>query len=157
MHCLFQKRRKLVIASNITVFELCSIELTNLGDCDRLDLNYSAMKLNKMKNETADKIENIKVNLAANLKELEKEKSANIQVATSFSWLALLIILIFLMVIVLIDFHKLFLYLKENSLYICKEREKSVSFYNFEKNISRNNLNVFKQYSEKDKAFLNHP
>ena len=115
------------------------------------------MKLNRMKNETADKIENIKVNLAANLKELEKEKSANIQVATSFSWLALLIILIFLMVIVLIDFHKVFLYLKENSLYICKEREKSVSFYNFEKNISRNNLNVFKQYSEKDKAFLNHP
>ena len=148
----------MVTASNITVFEFSSIEITKLGDCDRLDLNYTAIKFNKMKNETVVKIEKIRENLAAKLKELEKEKDVNIQATTSFSWLALLIILIYLMIIVLIDFHKLFFYLKENSVNICKERENSVSLKNFKKKIiTDNNLNVAKQLIEKDKALLNNP
>ena len=111
-----------------------------------------------MKNETVVKIEKIRENLAAKLKELEKEKAVNIQATTSFSWLALLIILIYLMIIVLIDFHKLFFYLKENSVNICKERENSVSLKNFKKKIiTDNNLNVAKQLIEKDKALLNNP
>jgi hypothetical protein len=77
---------------NSSFIEVVRINISSLENCDRLDVNYIAMKTTRIENETSSKIETINNELKSKLTQLGKEKATIIQAATSFGWLAILMI-----------------------------------------------------------------
>ena len=93
MYCYLEKIRTF----NSSLIEVVRINITSLEECDHLDSSYVVSKTNRIKNETAFKIEKIKKESNIKLEQIEKEKAFLIKTATSFAWLAILMIcLVFL-------------------------------------------------------------
>ena len=87
--------------------------LSSLEECDRLESNYTLMKLKKIKQDEELTIKKIKEELAAKLEKIEKDKEIQIQVATSFGWLAILMICLVFLINGFLDLQKLICYLKK--------------------------------------------
>ena len=126
-----------------------SFEIKSLGDCDRLDSNYTAMKANHINNETKEKVVTIQVELVKKLKELEKEKAIVFRTATSFTWVALMMIVILFSIIFLTDIMKLINYLN-------KIKSRNTAIVNTTpsiKNLNNNDVkrSVFQLVTEREK------
>ena len=87
--------------------------ISSLEACDLLDSNYVANKANRIINETVAKVETIKKELNIKLYQIEKEKAIVIKSATSFGWLAVLVICLVFLINGLFDLQKLICYLKK--------------------------------------------
>ena len=88
--------------------------ISSLEDCDRVYSNYLADKVKMIKKETVAQVTTIKKELNIKLDQIEKENSIVIKVATSFSWLAILVISLVFIINALSDIQKLIRYLKKN-------------------------------------------
>ena len=136
-----------------STFEVVRINISSLEECDRFDLNYVVSKVNRIKNETNAKVETIRKELNIKLDIIEKEKAIEIKAATSFSWLAILMICLVFLINVLIDFQKFICYLKK---YFCvKNRLNKVTPQKTEKPSSNEQNSVFRQVFEKEKNLFN--
>ncbi len=152
---MFKTRKVLNNFTNVSYIEIKEFNITSLEECDCLDSNYTEMKANKINDITKNTIQTINNLLVKKLNELENKKAVVIQTATSLSWLALLVALVFILLIILNDLHKLFCFLKESS-FLKSKREKK-NFPKTVKNINENEKgNVFKEVVAKDKYLFNH-
>ena len=134
--------------------EVFRYNISSLEECDRLDSNYVASKVNRMKNETNAKVETIKKELNIKLDQIDKEKANVIKIATGFGWLAILVICLVFLIIGLIDCQKLISYLKK---YYCVTKIlNKVTPQKKEKPSSNEQKSVFRQFVEKEKNLLNH-
>jgi len=111
--CVLEKRRRNL---NSSLIEIVRINIFDLGNCDRLDTSFSTSKSLEMKNETTKKIEIMKIELEKKLEKIKNKNSTAINTATSFSWLALVVIAFLFLVAIFSDLFKLISFLKENSL-----------------------------------------
>jgi hypothetical protein len=120
--------------------------------CDRLlDSSYSIRKTKEIQKEAEIEIKRIDLEVAAKLKYLEKEKEAVIKVASSFGWIAIIMICLLSTIFLFSDLFKLISYLKENFHYRVKKRP-----FSFNKEVLKERESVFKQVIEKDKKLFNH-
>jgi hypothetical protein len=149
--CILEKRRTL----NASFFEIVRININNLGNCDRLDSNFSTIKSLEMKNETTKKIETMKIELEIKLERIKNANAAAIQTATSFSWLALVTIVFLFVVAISSDFFKVVSFLKDN-LFIKMKKQNNYK-KNENNNLGSDGENVFRKVVEKDKILFNHP
>ena len=120
MYCYLEKSR--IVNSN---FEVVRVNISSLEECDRLDSNYIASKVNRIKNETNAKVETINKNWNVKLDQIEKENANVIKAATSFGWLAILMICLIFLINGFLDFQKLICYLKK--YYCVKKRLNKVT------------------------------
>jgi hypothetical protein len=111
------------------------------------------MKTTKIQNETFDKLESTRNELKTKLAQFEKEKDKLIKTATSFGWLAILIVSLLILINVLIDLQKLACYLKKYYFRNIKNRLSKATKQNLSLNKQKN---VFKQVIEKDYSLANH-
>ena len=126
-------------------FEVVRINISSLEECDRLDSYYVAGKVNRIKNEKNAEMETIKKELNLKLNQIEKEKAIGIKAATSFSWLAILVICLVFLINVLIDFQKLICYLKK---YFCVKKRlnkvlKNIKVYSDVVSVVEKETNLF--------------
>ena len=128
--------------------------LSSLEECDRLESNYTLMKLKKIKQDEVLTVKKIKEELAAKLEKIEKDKEIQILVSSSFGWLAILMICLVFLINGLIDSQKLICYLKK--YYCVKKRLNEVAPQKKEKPSSNKQKSVFRQVVEKEKNLLNH-
>ncbi len=147
-----EKRRRSV---NLSLFEIVRINISNLGNCDRLDSSFNAIKSLEMKNETTKKIEIMKIQLEMKLERIKNEYAAAVNTATSFSWLALVTIVFLFVVAISSDFFKVISFLKEN--FFIKIKKQNNYKKNENKNLGSAGENVFRKVAEKDKILFNHP
>ena len=124
MYCYLEKSR--LINGNVEVFRY---NISSLEECDRLDSNYVASKVNRIKNETNAKVETIKKELNIKLDQIDKEKANVIKAATSFGWLAALVISLVFLIYGLLDLQKFICYLKK--YYCVKKRLNKVVFLSY--------------------------
>ena len=148
VYCYLEKSRLINGSKEVFRYNISSLE-----ECDRLDSNYVASKVNRIKNETNAKVETIKKELNIKLAQSEKENAIVIKSATSFGWLAILVICLVFLINSFIDLQKLICYLKK--YYCVKKRLKKVTPQKTEKG-SSNQQSVFRQVVEKEKNLLNH-
>ena len=102
-----EKKRRI----NFSYVELVRFDISNLGDCDKLDFNYIVLKQNEMKNDTSLKIEKLKVELESKLKKIEAQKASLIMTATSFGWLGILAIIMLVLFVTFSDFTRFIIFL----------------------------------------------
>ena len=140
---------------NSSLFEIVRINISNLGNCDRLDNSFSTSKSLEMNNETTKKIETMKIELEKKLEKIKNENAATIHSATSFSWLALIMIAFLFLFATLSDLLKCVSYFKENSYFNMKKQ--NIYKKNENNNLGNNGENVFRKVVEKDKMLFNHP
>ena len=134
--------------------EVFRYNISSLEECDRLDSNYVASKVNRIKNETNAKVETIKKELNIKLDQIDKEKANVIKAATSFGWLAILVVCLVFLINGLIDCQKLISYL--NKYYCVNKRLNEVTPQKKEKPSSNEQKSVFRQVVVKEKNLLNH-
>ena len=125
-----------------------------LDECDLLDSNYVAIKASRIKNETNAKVETIKKEFNIKLSQIEKQKAIEIKAASSFSWLAILMICLVFLINVLIDFQKLICYLKK--YYSVKNILNKVTPQKTERSSCNEQKSVFRQVVEREKNLMNH-
>ena len=141
--------------SNISYNKIVPIEITSLGDCDRLDSKYTAMKANQMSSETKARGEKIQGELANKLQELKKEKAVVIQTTTGSGWLALLTIFFVFSITFLSDLLKFSLYLQKTKFCHIRKRVNKTDDCRVENRIVNENQSVFRQVFEKEKVLFN--
>ncbi len=117
------------------------INISSLENCDRLDFNYTIMRSEQIKLDSERKLENIKFELAEKLEINEKKRAHVVKVATSFGWLAILMIFLLFLISILIDCQKLISYLKK---YYCIKTKRRLIYVNPQKE-KRKRESVFKQ------------
>ena len=128
--------------------------LSSLEECDRLESNYTLMKLKKIKQDEVLTVKKIKEELAAKLEKIEKDKEIQILVSSSFGWLAILMICLVFLINGLIDSQKLICYLKK---YYCVKKNLNKEFPQKTENLSsKEQKTVFRQVVEKEKNLFNH-
>jgi hypothetical protein len=132
-----EKRRTI----NISFIEVVRINISSLENCDRLDFNYTIMRSEQIKLDSERKLENIKFELAEKLEINEKKRAHVVKVATSFGWLAILMIFLLFLISILIDCQKLISYLKK---YYCIKTKRRLIYVNPQKE-KRKRESVFKQ------------
>ncbi len=140
--CILEKRRSL----NSSLFEIVRINISNLGNCDRLDSKFTTIKSLELKNETTKKIEIMKIELEIKLEKIMNENAAAIHSATSFSCLALVSIGFLFFLAISNDLFKLISFLKENNL-----------TKNENNNFRNDGENIFRKVVDKNKILFNHP
>jgi hypothetical protein len=153
---IFKTRKVLNIITNVSFIEIAEYNKVSFEACDRLDSNYTEMKAIQINNKTKNTIQTINNVLAKKLNELEKEKAVLTKTATSLSWLALLVASGFILITILNDLHKLFCFLKENSSFLNRKREKNKKPQTIERINKSARENVFKKVMAKDKHLFNH-
>jgi hypothetical protein len=152
---MFKTRKVLNNITNVFYTEIKEFNITSFEECDRLDPKYAEIKANVINNDAIIKVQTINTAFANKLKDLEKDKAVLIKTATSLSWLALLVASIFIFIIILNDLHKLFSFIKENSLFWNRKRKNKKKTQQISDNKSEKE-NVFKQVMAKDKYLFNH-
>ena len=88
--------------------------VSSLEECDRIDSNYVASKVNRIKNETNAQVETIKKEFNIKLDQIEKEKTIAIKAAAGFGWISILMICLVFLVNGLLDLQKFICYLKND-------------------------------------------
>jgi hypothetical protein len=142
IYCYMEKRRTF----NSSFIEVVRINISSLENCDRLDENYITMKTTRIQNETSKKVETTNNELKSKLAQIGREKAIMIQAATSFAWLAILMIFLLFLVSILIDCQKLISYLKK-----CYSINTMGRLNNFTPQKEETKTNsVFKQVIQKD-------
>jgi hypothetical protein len=88
VYCYLDKRRIL----NYSFTETIRINITNLEFCDRLDSNYSLFKSRKITSDAEKEVNMRKADIAAKIKQIEKDSEVVKIASISFTWFAILII-----------------------------------------------------------------
>ncbi len=96
-------------------------------------------------------IKRIDSEVAAKLKQLEKQKENFSILALSFAWLAIIMICLLFIISLLSDLFKLVSYLKENFQYGVKKFPLSPN-----KEVIKERGSIFRQVFENDKKLFNH-
>ena len=128
--------------------------ISSLEECDRLDSNYTLMKLEKIKKDDERTIKKIKEELVVKLAKNEKEKEILYLLAVSFGWLAVLMICLVFLINGFLDLQKLICYIKK--YYCIQTILNKVTPQKTEKSTPHEQISVFRQVVEKEKNLLNH-
>jgi uncharacterized membrane protein len=123
--------------------------------CDRLlDSSYSISKTIEIQKEAEIEIKRIDSEVAAKLKNLENQKEAVIRVASSFGWIAIIMICLLCTIFLLSDLFMLVSYLKKNYRHKVNKTRKNKLSVN--RDILKERESVFRQVIEYNKKLSNH-
>jgi hypothetical protein len=150
IHCVLEKKRKLI---NGTI-ETLSINITNLELCDNLDPYYTMIKSKQIKEIIAVEVQQIKTDVDKKLNKLENQNIVFTKVAYSFSWLAILVIFLIILIFVLNDMFRLISFLKKSYSNRPMKRQSKMIIPEIVV-LKEAKMNHFKQVCEKEKKLFN--
>jgi hypothetical protein len=149
----FDKRRIL----NYSFTETIRINITNLEFCDRLDSNYSLFKSRKITSDAEKEVNMRKADIAAKIKQIEKDSEVVKIASISFTWFAILIISVFFLILIINDLFKLVAFMKKHHCSLNVKIEKRMNKKILGDSKLKEKENLFKQVIEKDKYLFQHP
>ncbi len=107
--------------SNHSEVVVKTFSVRNVQGCDNFDSNYAELKTIEIKNKLIQQINTVKTELSFKIKQIETERIAQIQTASSFSWLAILILSLLLSIAILNDLYSFIRFLQKHGYLIIKQ------------------------------------